>query len=360
MQIQRSLDQADTSRYLARARYMLAAVILTVVLLMPVILIRGLALQEQLDAIRVEVTDDDTWVVTQLEVEFLKLELEVAELRSAWASSAPEDVLQERLQDMYDRFDIFYSRVGTVANKIKSWAERPEDWSRSLRILDQLVEDRDRIAAMLDEASGSAAEVPLDTIDAMMATTKQDVRELSVVTLANLSKQASDRRLHYIGELRALLLQTATLILLVALPSIVTWLLYRQIGVRAGTERRLTENLYRVFDAKPDAILLYGKDRKIRWMNMAASGLFGVEETDERIPHDLDAFFPGVQRMAREGEAHPLSGTETTESRTFRDIVGESPSGYRRRTPAYVAPNCFIMAWTRPSSFGEAARSQRG
>lgn len=53
-------------------------------------------------------------------------------------------------------------------------------------------------------------------------------------------------------------------------------------------------------------------------------------------------------------------GSLGTFSRTFRDIVGESPSGYRRRTPAYVAPNCFIMAWTRPSSFGEAARSQRG
>ncbi|MBO0827813.1 MAG: helix-turn-helix transcriptional regulator [Streptosporangiales bacterium] len=52
-------------------------------------------------------------------------------------------------------------------------------------------------------------------------------------------------------------------------------------------------------------------------------------------------------------------GSLGTFSRTFRDIVGESPSEYRRRTPVRLAPNCFTMAWTRPSSFGEAAGSRR-
>jgi transcriptional regulator GlxA family with amidase domain len=43
-----------------------------------------------------------------------------------------------------------------------------------------------------------------------------------------------------------------------------------------------------------------------------------------------------------------------TFSRTFRDVVGESPSAYRQRGPLPPAPTCFAMAWTRPSSFGEA------
>jgi len=43
-----------------------------------------------------------------------------------------------------------------------------------------------------------------------------------------------------------------------------------------------------------------------------------------------------------------------TFSRTFRDIVGESPTDYRRRAVPAAVPNCFAMAWTRPSSFGEA------
>jgi AraC-like DNA-binding protein len=54
-----------------------------------------------------------------------------------------------------------------------------------------------------------------------------------------------------------------------------------------------------------------------------------------------------------------------TFSRTIREIVGETPSGYRMGHGPMVAPNCFQMAATRPwaaarvptksSSSGEAA-----
>ena len=43
-----------------------------------------------------------------------------------------------------------------------------------------------------------------------------------------------------------------------------------------------------------------------------------------------------------------------TFSRTFRDIVGRSPSAFRQQSPKpYPVPTCFIMTWVRPSSFGE-------
>ncbi len=43
-----------------------------------------------------------------------------------------------------------------------------------------------------------------------------------------------------------------------------------------------------------------------------------------------------------------------TFSRVFREIVGVAPSAYRARGPIPAVPTCFAMAWTRPSSFGEA------
>jgi AraC-like DNA-binding protein len=44
-----------------------------------------------------------------------------------------------------------------------------------------------------------------------------------------------------------------------------------------------------------------------------------------------------------------------TFSRTFRDIVGRSPSAFRQGAPQPVpVPTCFVMSWTRPSNFGEA------
>src|SRR5213593_2912214 len=42
-------------------------------------------------------------------------------------------------------------------------------------------------------------------------------------------------------------------------------------------------------------------------------------------------------------------------SRTFSEIVGRSPSDFRSGSAAPPpVPSCFAMAWTRPSSFGEA------
>lgn len=43
-----------------------------------------------------------------------------------------------------------------------------------------------------------------------------------------------------------------------------------------------------------------------------------------------------------------------TFSRTFTDIVNESPTQYRARGPIPAIPGCFVKTWTRPSSFGEA------
>lgn len=48
-----------------------------------------------------------------------------------------------------------------------------------------------------------------------------------------------------------------------------------------------------------------------------------------------------------------------TFSRTFRDIVGVSPTDYRARSEVINAPTCFTMSYMRPSQrqsiFGEAA-----
>jgi AraC-like DNA-binding protein len=50
-----------------------------------------------------------------------------------------------------------------------------------------------------------------------------------------------------------------------------------------------------------------------------------------------------------------------TFSRTFREIIGQSPVAYRRQTPrASAVPTCFTMSWARPSSFGEASRTDGG
>lgn len=44
-----------------------------------------------------------------------------------------------------------------------------------------------------------------------------------------------------------------------------------------------------------------------------------------------------------------------TFSRTFSVVTGEAPTQFRRRGALPNAPSCFVKAWLRPSSFGEAS-----
>lgn len=83
---------------------------------------------------------------------------------------------------------------------------------------------------------------------------------------------------------------------------------------------------------------------------------------DRAYAQPLDT--PALASVAFVSEAHFI--------RTFRSTFGEtphrylqrrrverhgmSPTVYRERTDIMVAPTCFTMAWTRPSSFGEASR----
>jgi len=47
-----------------------------------------------------------------------------------------------------------------------------------------------------------------------------------------------------------------------------------------------------------------------------------------------------------------------TFSRTFREIIGASPTEFRRSGEPVAVPTCFAMSWTRPgSNFGEARRA---
>ena len=43
-----------------------------------------------------------------------------------------------------------------------------------------------------------------------------------------------------------------------------------------------------------------------------------------------------------------------TFSRTFTEIVRDTPTEYRNRKLRFAVPTCFSMSWMRPSSFGEA------
>ncbi|RLV48384.1 AraC family transcriptional regulator [Nocardioides mangrovicus] len=49
-----------------------------------------------------------------------------------------------------------------------------------------------------------------------------------------------------------------------------------------------------------------------------------------------------------------------TFTRTFRAVVGETPTAYRRRGPLPPAPGCVTRAWTRPASYASVSEKPEG
>jgi len=49
-----------------------------------------------------------------------------------------------------------------------------------------------------------------------------------------------------------------------------------------------------------------------------------------------------------------------TFSRMFSAVVGQSPSEYARHATLPAVPGCFMMAWTRPSTFTHGAAGRSG
>lgn len=66
-------------------------------------------------------------------------------------------------------------------------------------------------------------------------------------------------------------------------------------------------------------------------------------DRDYALPLDV----PELASIACVSEAHFI--------RTFKTTFGETPSEFRARGPMPSVPSCFVKAWTRPSSFGEAS-----
>ncbi len=328
MQLYQLTNQAGPVRFLAHSRTLLLGVIALIMLMLPVVLNRAVRLSEEMEAARSDVTDDHTWAIAQLEVEYLKLAIAVGDLGSPESGSLSGEEIRLRSPDLMHRFDIFYARVGTVANQVRTWSRQSDRWTKSMGILGRLTDRRNLLADMLDRSVKPGGTIRLDALETAMASLAQDVRELSVSAVANLSAHATAQRLHYIGEQRNLLIQSVAMVFVMAAISVGALVLYRQVGIRAAAERRLSENLFRVFDAKPVAILITDAGGRIRWQNAAAATLLGDALTPEDDLHTLDHYFPGLQRMAREGRTHPLAaGDHPLQQGTFRDVIRRADRG---------------------------------
>jgi len=139
------------------------------------------------------VSDNQAWVISQLEVDYQKLKQAVSEAERDLLISNTAEVPQAAWGHLQLAFDIYYSRVSTVEIQgvlLSHQGDLPERYKRN----EALVEiNRELLANIIDQVETPDREV-LEKIKAQLALVEAPVRNLAVNTIAVLSERADFER----------------------------------------------------------------------------------------------------------------------------------------------------------------------
>ncbi|WP_306043610.1 PAS domain-containing hybrid sensor histidine kinase/response regulator [Mameliella sp. MMSF_3455] len=244
-------------------------------------------------------SDNVQWTLSQAEVEFLELRHAISEARSE-----PDDDLEKVVEE----FDVFYSRVDTLAYgdlyaELREIPSFSEPLGRTRTMLENLVPLIDGPRAQL--------EAELDEVDALLETARPDLRALATAGLFQFARQSDTQRDSVAVTLSRLALLTGVLVLVLAV------LLRHARRVSRQTKRRGREleaayaRLNTIFDASLDAVIVADEEGRIQRFNPAAERIFryDVEEViglrigEVIVPEHLRAAHDaGMTRMQETGE----------------------------------------------------------
>ncbi len=255
---------------------------------------------KQIDAMRDTTSDNVQWTLSQLEVEALQYRMALEHARS-----------KSDLGAVRQRFDIFYSRLNTVAKgrnyaTLQSDPEQRSDMARSLAFLNATTVKID-----------SSDEVLLAALPEMVAAANAAYPALRRVSLNGLRQFAvlSDKRRGSVAEtLQALAAATLVLIASLAVVSIILARMARRASAAEHQQRDTAAGLKTIISASLDAVLVMDRSGRILEFNGAAEKVFGyssVEAVGKRFGEliQLDRLSPNLAARFGPLAVHPIVGT---------------------------------------------------
>ncbi len=261
--------------------------------------------RQEIDALASANSDTTQWSLAQTEVDLLALQVAIHK------AAAAED---QDLSEVRRRFDIFYSRVRTIAEsrQFAEFRSRPEPET----VLEALSEFLDRSVVVFDGAD-PALLAALSEIETELEDLRSDVRAFSLLGV-RLFASASDQRREAVAALLARI-GLLTLALVVTLLLFV-FVLLGMIRKSARTERAAADarnRLQQVISTSIDGILAVGRDGRIIDYNGAAERIFGYTR-NEAVGQDMaDMIIPDHLRSAH------IAGMERYRATGERRVVGK-------------------------------------
>ena len=265
-----------------RERPVLLAVIPVIVLLIVGISVMSdysARVNRQLERLQTAQSDNTTWIISQLEVDILRLRTALAE---AMAVPPGRDDAGE-LAAVRRAFDITYSRVAVIEGsefqlETTGDARLAEAWDW----LTGFVRDH---AQIIDQPD-AALRGDLPALRAEMAARQDLVRYYAVTGLQEMIRRSNDERLGLKQLLSNFSLIAVIMILLLAGIVWVLALLHRSLEQRAKMAERAISNLRTMIEASLDAVIVIDTEGRVTHFNSAAATIFGYSR-DEALGRDM-------------------------------------------------------------------------
>ncbi|MBN2629844.1 MAG: response regulator [Rhodobacteraceae bacterium] len=254
-------------------------------------------------------SDSGQWVMSQTEVEVLRLQHALSGDRSD----------QERLEDVRRWFDVVYSRLALLHQSplYQSFLQGSEHQAR-LAVMQSFV---DRWLPVID-GPDDALLAALPEMESENAEVQRMARSLSLKALLAFSAHTDETRARVSETLIRLAIATAATFLLLGLLAIMAMRLYR-LTERQAEENQITgARLQMIIATSPDAIVVTNRGGWVVEINPAAERMFGITRAQamgnrivpmifspENVPQHqaritqmiADAVFFGPQRFEVEG-----------------------------------------------------------
>jgi PAS domain S-box-containing protein len=301
-----------------------AVLLLTIVVFACTVIFLGARVAQRMEALQAAPQDNVQWSLAQLDVELLALEVAA---KDAQLSSAPDSPV---LKNLRQRFDVFYSRVGTVESlPIFRDNHMPAEATEGLKAIKSSLKLLTQSIDLVD----SAVQVRLPEISSQIDSLRAPVRQITLAGVKYYATDSDETR----SELSRLLQQTAFVntLLILAFGAALLFLV-RQIRISRRHAAELESSSSRnasTVNASLDAIVVINMDGEVVEFNPAAVQTFGLSRNaalgakleDLIIPvRHRDAHRAGMERLRRMGEGKVI-GSGRVEMQALRSDGSEFP-----------------------------------
>lgn len=241
----------------------------------------GYFVQSKLSQISAAQNDNTTWVVAQLQVDYLNLTAAVQDAMLATDDADQRDIAVHAIRS----FDIYYSRISVVRARLVTLEQRidlPDNLSRALRILTVA---RTEIAETIDSAPAPEL-VNFQRVSAELEELHRPIRDLTVTALQSSTELSliefeSQRSMIYI-----FLSMAIVMVVLLSFIGIIAVSLSRDLTRRNHEVTLAGAMLRSVVDSSLDAIIVTDVRGEIQNCNASAISLFGFQD-DSLIGRNL-------------------------------------------------------------------------